>query len=143
VVVAAYGEGAGTGQKSVKGSRVSRAELGALPALVVVQARRPTVESTGASVADIESYLLAMPGISPALAAQIKAIGDPASTVPVPIPLNMATASTVSVDGVSGLAVGDNTGLGGGVIWQKDGMVYGVAGPLPIDQVLAVANSLR
>jgi hypothetical protein len=143
VVVAAYGEGDGNGQKSVKGAGVSRADLAALPALVVVQARRPTMESTGASVADIESYLLAMPGISPALAAQIKAIGDPASTVPVPIPLNMATANTVSVDGVSGLAVGDNTGMGSGVIWQKDGMVYGVAGPLPIDQVLAVANSLR
>jgi hypothetical protein len=142
-VVAAYGGRSGFGLKRALLHGAETSSLGALPSLVVAEARRPLVESTGASVADIESYLLAMPGISPALAAQIKAIGDPNTTLPVPVPVNMATAHAVSVDGVSGLAIGDNTGLGSVVIWQKDGMVYGIAGSLSEDQALNVANSLR
>ena len=46
------------------------------------------------------------------------------------------------VDGVQGVLVGDNTGLGAGVIWIKDGFVYGVGGTLSQDQVLAIARSL-
>jgi hypothetical protein len=49
----------------------------------------------------------------------------------------------VQVQGTSGLAVGDNTGIGSGVIWEKDGVVYGVAGALPESQILAIANSLQ
>ena len=64
-------------------------------------------------------------------------------TLPVPIPVDMATSKKVTVQGVEGIFVGDSTGLGSAVIWQKDGIVYGVAGTLTEQQVLAVANSLR
>jgi hypothetical protein len=50
---------------------------------------------------------------------------------------------SVQVQGVPGYAVGDNTGLGSGVIWEKGGIIYGVAGTLSQDAVLSVANSLR
>jgi hypothetical protein len=49
----------------------------------------------------------------------------------------------VTVQGVQGLAVGDSTGLGSVVIWEKDGIIYGVGGPLTEDQVLDIANSLH
>lgn len=114
-----------------------------LPSLAVIQAAVPRVTSTGASVADIETYLLAQPGISPQLAAEIQSIGDPSATLPLPIPVEKATAQQVQVDGVSGWAIGDNTGVGSAVIWVKDGRAYGVAGTLPEDQILAVANSLQ
>ena len=114
-----------------------------MPKLIVAQGRPPVVQSDGVTVDQLQSYLLQQPGISPQLAAQIRAIKDPSSTLPVPIPVDMATSKKVTVQGVEGIFVGDSTGLGSAVIWQKDGIVYGVAGTLTEQQVLAVANSLH
>jgi hypothetical protein len=114
-----------------------------MPRLVVAQGKPPVVQSDGVTVEQLQSYLLEQPGISPQLAAQIRAIKDPSSTLPVPIPVDMATSKKVTVQGVEGIFVGDSTGLGSAVIWQKDGIVYGVAGTLTEQQVLAVANSLH
>src|ERR671933_33338 len=116
---------------------------GDIPSLVVAEAAQPRITSTGATAREIEDYLLAQPGVSPQLAAEIKAIGDPTTALPIPVPVERATAQTVQVQGTSGLAVGDNTGIGSGVIWEKDGVVYGVAGALPESQILAIANSLQ
>ncbi len=114
-----------------------------IPTLVVAQGRAPLVQSDGVTVEQLQQYLLAQPGITPQLAAQIRAIRDPSSTLPIPIPVDMATSKNVTVQGVSGVFIGDSTGLGSAVIWQKDGIVYGVAGALTEAEVLAVANSLR
>lgn len=111
--------------------------------LMIGVAKAPTVGSDGASVSEIQSYLLAQPGVSPALAAQIRAISDPSTTVPVPIPVGQLQAKSVSVHGTSGLFVGDSTGLGSGVLWQQNGLVYVVGGTLTESEILAVANSLR
>ena len=129
---AAAGDGAGSSSGSSH-----------LPTLIVAQAPVPAVTSTDATVAGIEDYLLKQPGISPQLAAAIRAIGDPSSTLPIPIPIDMASAKTVQVQGVSGLAIGDITAAGSGVIWQKNGVVYGVAGFLPESEILAIANGLQ
>src|SRR3989304_3632622 len=112
-----------------------------IPSLVIGQAEAPVVRSTGVSVEELQQYL-AQPGISQGLAQAVRGLGDPAATLPIPIPLNMAAAHPVQVQGVSGLAVADSTGLGSGVIWEKDGLAYGVAGPLLESELLAVANPL-
>jgi hypothetical protein len=114
-----------------------------LPKLIVVQGKGPLVQSDGVTVEQLQQYLLAQPGITPALAAQIRAIKDPSTTLPIPIPVDMATSKNVTVQGVTGVFVGDSTGLGSAVIWSKDGIVYGVAGTLSESQILAVANSLH
>jgi hypothetical protein len=114
-----------------------------LPKLIVAQGKGPTVQSDGVTVEQLQQYLLAQPGISPTLAAQIKAIKDPSSTLPIPIPVDMASSKAITVQGVQGVFVGDSTGLGSAVIWSKDGMVFGVAGTLTEAEILAVANSLR
>jgi len=111
--------------------------------LMVGVAKAPTVSSDGASVSEIQAYLLAQPSVSPALAAQIRAIGDPSSTLPVPIPVGQATAKNVRVHGVTGLFIGDSTGLGSGVLWQQNGLVYVVGGTLTEAETIAAANSLR
>jgi hypothetical protein len=49
----------------------------------------------------------------------------------------------VRIAGVDGLAVGDSTGIGSIVIWQRDGIVHAVAGALTEDEVLSVADSLH
>jgi len=117
--------------------------LASLPKLIVVQGKGPLVQSDGVTVEQLQQYLLAQPGVTPQLAAQIRAIKDPSSTLPIPIPVDMATSKSVTVQGVTGVFVGDSTGLGSAVIWSKDGVVYGVAGTLSESQILAVANSLH
>jgi hypothetical protein len=111
--------------------------------VVVGVAKAPTVGSDGATVAELQAYLLSQPTVSPALAAQIRAMGDPSTTLPIPIPVGQAAAKSVSVHGVTGLFVGDSTGLGSGVLWQQNGLVYVVGGTLTEAQTLAVANSLK
>jgi hypothetical protein len=142
-VVALYDDGTSSTGASGATSPSGASPFSGMPKLIVAQGRPPVVQSDGVTVDQLQSYLLAQPGISPQLAAQIRAIKDPSSTLPVPIPVDMATSKKVTVQGVEGIFVGDSTGLGSAVIWQKDGIVYGVAGTLTEQQVLAVANSLH
>jgi len=114
-----------------------------MPVLVVAQGPAPSITSSGASEHTILTYLLAQPGISPVLASSIRAIGDPATTLPIPIPVNLAHGASVRVRGTTGVVIGDNTGLGSAVVWRADGLVHAVAGTLSQDEVLAIANGLR
>jgi hypothetical protein len=112
------------------------------PQLIIGQVRSPKVTSTGVTVKELEDYLLQQPGVSPQVAAQIRAIGDPETTLPVLIPIDKASAQAVTVQGEKGLLVGDSTGIGSGVVWLKAGFVYAVGGTRPQSEVLAIANSL-
>jgi len=125
------------------GAPASRGQADAIPTLVIGQAKAPTVSSDGVTVDELRSYLLSQPGISPQLAAAIRAIGDPSSTLPVPVPAELAISHPVTVQGVQGLYVGDNTGIASAVIWQKDGMMFEVIGSFTESQALAIANSMR
>lgn len=107
----------------------------------LIEMRAPRVTSSGASLQTLERYVLAMPNVSPALASQIQALAE--NSVPVPVNIDKQHAQHVDINGTPGLAIGDNTGLGAGVMWQKDGIVYVVAGPLSMNDVLTVANGLR
>jgi hypothetical protein len=112
-------------------------------ALVVAQMPIPKVGSTGVSAQTIESYLLSQPGVPPRLAAAFTALRDPSTTLPIPIPIDRDYATPVLVDGVWGLGIGDNTGLGALVVWQRGGFLYGVGGTRTAREILAIANSLR
>jgi hypothetical protein len=113
----------------------------ALPALVIGAVHAPAVHSSGAGLGTIEDYLLHLPGVPPSLAAQIRAIGDPASTLPIPIPA--VNGHDVVVQGVHGVAVGDETGVGSILIWERGSVVYGAAGSLPLSRLVALADALR
>jgi len=125
------------------GSTAGRKAARARPKLTFVQMAIPEVRTKGASLAELESFVLSQPQISPEVKAQFEAISDPSHTLPVPVQIDKRTATAVSVDGVSGLAIGDNTGVGAGIMWQKNGMLYVVAGGYKLDELVAVANSLR
>lgn len=116
---------------------------GPLASFELIEAQRPRVTSSGTSLDTLEQYLLAMPNVSPRLAEQIRALGDIGNTLPVPVAIDKQSAQSVTVQGVKGLAIGDNTGLGAGVMWEKNGIVYVVTGPLSMNDVMAVANGLR
>ncbi len=56
---------------------------------------------------------------------------------------SVAISHPVTVQGVQGLYVGDNTGIASAVIWQKDGMMFEVIGSFTESQALLIANSMR
>jgi hypothetical protein len=134
--------GAGNGTGTTTAATPDPSQL-ALPQLVVGESSAPVVTSSGVTTQQLENYLLSLPGVSANLAAAIRAVKDPSTTLPIPIPIEYATSSSVTVQGVGGVAVGDNTGLGAGVIWIKNGTVYGVAGTLKKDAILVIANGLK
>jgi hypothetical protein len=125
--------------KPASGSDITQSNL---PQLIVGETTAPVATSSQVTVVQFENYLLSQPGISPELTAAIKAIGDPSTTLPIPIPVQFATSSTQTIQGVQGLALGDNTGVGAGVIWIKNGVVYGVVGTIKRDDAVDIANHL-
>ncbi len=111
-----------------------------LPQLAVAEVQGPTVSSSGSDLATLESYLLSQPGISAQLAAQVRAIGDPSSTLPIPVPAG-ANSSTVDVDGHAAvvLAAGSE---GTAVIWAENGRLFAVLGQANAADLLAVARQI-
>jgi len=113
------------------------------PSLLIGQGFAPTATSTGASAKELQQYLLSLPGFPEDLAKALKAIGDPTTTWPIPVPVGKVNSRTVTVQGVSGTAFSDDGGFMTGVVWLKGGMIYGVGGPLTESDVLRTASSLR
>lgn len=118
----------------------NRPVVSELPQLAVAEVQGPTVSSSGADLATLESYLLSQPGISPELAAQIRAIGDPSSTLPIPVPAG-ADSSTVDVNGHTAVAVAA-VSEGTAVIWAEDGRLFAVLGQASVANLLAVARQI-
>ena len=114
-----------------------------LPQMIVIESNAPSVTSTQVTTKQLESYLLSLPGLSPDLVSAIKALGNPSSTLPIPIPIEYATSTNVTVNGNPGVALGDNTGLGSGVIWVQHGELFAVAGTVKQSDVLNIANNLH
>jgi len=114
-----------------------------LPQLVIAKSAAPTVKSTQVSAQTLENYILSLPGISPDLANAVRAVKDPSTTLLIPVPVQYASATQVDINGQSGVQLGDNTGLGGGVVWVgKDGYVYVVAGSIKKDDAVSIAKTL-
>jgi hypothetical protein len=111
--------------------------------IFVAQMPVPKVGSSGVSLQMIEAYLLAQPGMPQKLVSAIAALRDPTTTLPIPVPIDHAYSQPVFVDGVWGMGMGDDTGLGAFVVWERDGFIYGVGGSRKAGDVLAIANSLR
>lgn len=114
-----------------------------LPQLIVAQMVAPVATASGTTGKELQQYLLAQPGISPELANAVRALGDPTTTWPIPVPLGKLNTHTVSVQGVRGTVFADTSGFATGVLWLKGGIIYAVAAPLSEQEVLRVANSLR
>jgi hypothetical protein len=121
------------------GTDVTQADL---PQMIIVKSNAPVATSTQVTVQQLEDYLLSVPGISPELTKAIKAIGPGGTTLPVPVPVEYATSSKVTVQDVPGVGLGDNTGVGAGVIWVKNGNVYAVVGTIKLSDAIDIANHL-
>jgi hypothetical protein len=113
-----------------------------VPTLAVVTMPRPTGISTGASLAQIEAFLLRQPGISPALAEEVRLLGDLKTTLPVPVPSG-ASERSVQIAGRPGVLLADSSDAAAAVVWEDGrGMLHVVAGILDTHDVLNVAGQL-
>ena len=113
-----------------------------LPTLGVVTMARPTARSTGAPLSQIEAFLLKQPGIPADLAQEIRLLGDPGTTLPIPVPPG-ASVRSVRVASWSGVLVADPSNAAAAVVWQDGaGTLHVVAGILDSQDVLNVANQL-
>ena len=114
-----------------------------IPQLIVARSIAPTASSTQVTVQQLEAYILEQPGISPELKSAIQAVKDPSHTLLIPVPVEFGTSTQVKVQGVDGVALGDNTGVGAGVVWVKNGSVFVVAGAIKQSTAIDIANNLK
>jgi hypothetical protein len=77
------------------------------------------------------------------VAAPLRTFNAGGSTLPVPVPADHVTTSSAPVDGVEATVVASRDRSVAVVVWVKGGLLTVVAGPLDVDEVLAVARSLR
>lgn len=118
------------------------------PAVMIGQAREVQVGVEGnASLEEVRAFLLSLPDMPPDLVRQLRSIQDWTTTLPIPVPVDKMTWQETKIEGTQlgaqGYILNDNTGLGSGAIWQKDGRILGVAGPLKATDLRKIAESLR
>jgi hypothetical protein len=109
----------------------------------IVELHAPIVSSTGASMAEIEKYLASLPEVPGDVSDQLKSLASPSTMFPVPLNARSNSVSTIYVDGAKALAVGDETGLGSGILWQSQGIIYSISGTIDISEATKLANALE
>jgi hypothetical protein len=113
-----------------------------LVTLAIVAARRPVASSAGATASQLETFLLARPGMPAALADEIRELGNPSAILPVPVPSGM-WEQVEHIGGAPAVLVTDPDGFAAGVVWEdRDGIVRGVGGLLDSEDVLNVARQI-
>jgi hypothetical protein len=121
------------------GSRDGRAGL---TTLVIAVMQRPAASSTGASARQLESFVLSRGGLPADLAQELRLLGNPGTTLPVPVPTGMS-ARQLKIDGAPAVLIADPSGVASGVIWEsRDGLVHAVGGLLDSKDVLSVARQI-
>jgi hypothetical protein len=114
-----------------------------IPALVVARVTGPTIATSGVPYDTLRDYLLSLPGLPADLADQLRTLSADAGTLPLPVPADRLNSSSTRVGGVPATLLTDKGGTMAAVVWVDSGIVTGVAGTLPSDEVLAVARGLR
>lgn len=109
------------------------------PDLVVGHAGPIAARAEGASLEAIRRFVLSREELPADLRAQLAAIEDWRSTIPVPVPLDGPGWKDVEVAGRPAVAFGDDTGLGALVLRQDEEGVTVVGGRIGVTRALALA----
>jgi hypothetical protein len=106
-----------------------------------LQVQSPTLSvPQSVNVDQLRELVLKSGAVPPALANQLLAIQDWRNTLPIPVTRGKATQ--VSVDGTTGTLVTGELAVPA-LIWQKDGVLYVLAGTLSETELLDAARSLQ
>jgi hypothetical protein len=113
------------------------------PALLVGKAGTLGLTTEGgASLEELREVVLGLPGLPAETVAQVRAIGDWRTTLPLPVPTDEVRWRPATVGGAEALSFADQTGRLHALLWQRDGHIWGVAGVLSSDEAQDVAGSL-
>ena len=111
--------------------------------LFVGQMESPTLDiPQGIDLNALRDEVLQLPGLPADLVAQLRQVKDWQHTLIVPVPSGAST-DDVTMHGEPALLIEGNNGEGSAVLWQKDGVLYVVAGQVDRDALLATAAALR
>lgn len=138
MVIAFYGD---VPVRNMHGQYARNERVGERPFVTFVQSIAPKVTSSRASLAQLKAFVANLPGVTPLMRSEINSLSE--GTLPIPFRPDKQTAQNVVVQGAQGLAIGDNTGLGAGIVWTKNGMLYGAAGMVTERDLLAFVNGLH
>jgi len=121
------------------GSRSGQARM---PTLAIAVMQRPTATSTGATASELEKFLAGRHGLPAGLARQLRLLGNPATTLPVPVPSGM-TQRQLTIGGMPAVLVTAPSGIASAVIWENhSGVVFAVGGLLDNQDILSVARQI-
>ena len=117
--------------------------------LIVAEAQSPELTAPeGTDIEAIRSALLALPFLPDDLRQQLSAIDDWQHTLI--IPSLDGSSQNVTVAGSQGVYVSASDGVNNGIskartalVWQKDGLVYGIMGNFSVSEGLDMANSMQ
>jgi hypothetical protein len=109
------------------------------PRLVVGRTGPLVVRAEGAPLDAIRSFVLSREELPADLRAQLAAIGDWRSTIPVPVPVNGPGWKETEVAGRPAIAFGDDSGTAALVIRQDPGGVTVVGGRVGVSRALELA----
>ena len=87
--------------------------------------------------------LLQLLGLNPIEASRLARQIDWTSTLLLPIPSNLATFQEMQVSGVSAIGLNSLDGTMNGLVWQKDGRLYVLAGVQSTAELAELANGMR
>jgi hypothetical protein len=91
----------------------------------------------------VRDYLLSLPGLPENLAAQLRAFSGDGTTLPLPVPADLATSSDTQVNGLPATVLASRDEAMAAVVWVDDGVVTAVAGALGADEVVSLARGVR
>ncbi|HYN92328.1 MAG TPA: hypothetical protein VES42_00560 [Pilimelia sp.] len=117
-------------------------EARGVPALIVARLVAPSAYSAGIPFEKAVGYLLTLPGLPDAVAAQLRGFSGDGTTLPLPVNARYLTSSTADVGGLPATVLASRDGALAGVVWVHDGVVTAVAGSLSTAEVLSVARRL-
>jgi hypothetical protein len=113
------------------------------PALLVAKAGMLGLDTEGgASLEELREVVLDLPGLPAETVAQLRAIGDWRTTLPLPVPTDEVSWDATQVEGAEAISFADPSGRLHALLWQRSGSIWGVAGVVGADEARDVANSL-
>lgn len=120
----------------------SRTGPDGLTTLAIGVMARPVASSTGATASQLEEFLLSRPGLPAGLTQELRLLGSPGTTLPVPVPPGVS-ARQLRIGGAPAVLLTVPSRVASGVVWEsRDGLVHGVGGLLDSGDVLGVARQI-
>ena len=117
-----------------------------LGSLFPIQALSPEIALPAhLDIDQLGAFALRLAGMSESEAAQLAGAIDWASTLVIPVPMQYATYSEVAVAGAEGLLIGERPERANPdllLVFERDGIVYGLQGRVPAKDLIAIAESL-